>query len=216
MLKKIKAKTIIVLGLFIILSGVFVVSKDYFKGKKNQTYETMYFALTDQPTYNEASTVEEEPLDNDIKENDDGEFVFVDKSYYVGRIEIPKIRLVKGFCNKDSSWNDVSKNVTVLKNSSYPDVNNGNFILVAHAGSAWNSYFGKLYQLTNGDAAYVYFNNKKYVYNVVNIYDVDKTGYVKIYRNKNKTTMTLITCTQNDMKKKQTVYILELTSVIDL
>ena len=177
MSKKMKAKAIIVFGIFIILFGIFILAKDYLKSKKVQVYETMYFALTDQPTYNESTTEEEEPLDNDVEVNDEGEEVFINRDYYVGRIEIPKIRLVKGFCDKDSSWNDVKKNVSVLSASQYPDVDKGNFILAAHAGTAWNSFFGKLYQLSIGDAAY------------------------------------MITCTQNDMKKQQTVYIMELTNI---
>ena len=211
--KKIGAKAIIVFGILIILFGIFILAKDYFKSKKLQVYETMYFALTDQPTYNESTTEEEEPLDNDVEVNDDGEEVFINRDYYVGRIEIPKIRLVKGFCAKDSSWNDVRKNVSVLSAAQYPDVDKGNFILAAHAGTAWNSFFEKLYKLSIGDQSYVYYNGMKYTYTVVNIYDVPKTGYVKIYRNKDKTTMTLITCTQRDMKNQQTVYILELTSI---
>ena len=214
--KKIGSKTIIVVGILIVLSGIFILAKDYLKSKKVQVYETMYFALTDQPTYNEASTEEEEPLDNDVVIDDTGEEVFVNKDYYVGRLEIPKIRLVKGFCDIDSSYNDVKQNVAVMKASRYPDVSNGNFILAAHAGTAWNSFFGRLYQLSLGDVAYVYYNGKKYTYTLVNVYDVEKTGYVKIYRDRNKTVMTLITCTQNNMKKQQTVYIMELTSIENL
>lgn len=214
MFKKISTKAIVVIGMLIIISGILLIASDYLKSKKEQVYESMYFALTDQPTYNDASTDEEEVLDNDVEiDNETGEEVFINKDYYVGRIEIPKIRLVKGFCDKYSKWNDVSKNVSVLSPSSYPDIDKGNFILVAHAGTAWNSFFGKLYKLSLGDKAYVYYNGKKYTYDLVKTYDVEKTGYVKIYRNKSKTTLTLITCTQNNMKKQQTVYILELTNI---
>ena len=40
----------------------------------------------------------------------------------------------------------------------------------------------------------------------------EKYDFIKIYRNENKNTMTLITCTKDD-DTKQTIYILELDSV---
>ena len=56
---------------------------------------------------------------------------------------------------------------------------------------------------------YVTYGGRKYQYNIVNIYNVDKTGTVTIERNFDITTLTLITCTYND-DTKQTVYIAEL------
>ena len=66
-----------------------------------------------------------------------------------------------------------------------------------------------MHKLKNNDIAYVYYNGIKYTYKVTRIYQVDKTGTVNIYRDVNKTTLTLITCTKGD-KKHQTVFILEL------
>ena len=40
------------------------------------------------------------------------------------------------------------------------------------------------------------------------VYKEEKDGTIAIYRNKEKSTLTLITCTKND-NAKQTVYILE-------
>ena len=60
--------------------------------------------------------------------------------------------------------------------------------------------------------AYIIYNNKKYSYQIVNIYNQVKKGSLNIYRDINKTTLTLITCTKDD-KNSQTVYILELTGV---
>ena len=60
----------------------------------------------------------------------------------------------------------------------------------------------------DGDKATVTYKSKKYTYKIVKIYTQKKQGYVTIYRDVNKTTLTLITCTKND-NAKQTVYILE-------
>ena len=90
-----------------------------------------------------------------------------------------------------------------------PDVNGGNLMLMAHSGDAYISFFRYLYKLNVGDTAYVTYGGRKYQYNIVNIYNVDKTGTVTIERNFDVTTLTLITCTYND-DTKQTVYIAEL------
>lgn len=37
--------------------------------------------------------------------------------YYVGTLEIPKINLKKGFLNIDSPYNNVNRNVTVIKSA---------------------------------------------------------------------------------------------------
>ena len=64
-------------------------------------------------------------------------------------------------------------------------------------------------KLKTGDIAEVTYRSKKYTYKFVSIYKQNKTGKIAIYRNYEKTTLTLITCTNYD-SKTQTVYIAEL------
>ena len=59
-----------------------------------------------------------------------------------------------------------------------------------------------------GDKAYVSYKGVKYIYKIVKIYKQKKQGYVTIYRDPDKTTLVLITCTKGD-KKSQTIYIAE-------
>ena len=72
-----------------------------------------------------------------------------------------------------------------------------------------HSYFKNLYKLSLNDTAVVYYKNVKYTYKIVKIYKQPKDGSIAIYRDYNKTTLTLITCTKDD-KKSQTVYVAEL------
>ena len=65
------------------------------------------------------------------------------------------------------------------------------------------------YKLENGDLVDTTYNNKEYHYKISNIYTDIKDGDVAIKRNKNKNTLTLITCTKGD-KETQTIYICEL------
>ena len=125
---------------------------------------------------------------------------------YIAVLEIPKINLKRGLVSKDSKYNNVNYNIKIVDGSLMPYVKNGNLILAGHNGSAYISFFKNLYKLDINDSVYVYFDGIKYEYKIANIYDVNKTGTVSISRDRNKTTITLITCKKysND---KQTVYI---------
>lgn len=149
------------------------------------------------------NTVVEQPTTNSEK----NEVINYDK--YYGVLEIPRISLKRGFYNLDSKYNNIEYNVAMVEGSTMPDVVNGNLILMAHSGTAYIAYFEYLYMLNIGDYAYVTYNGVKYKYRFVNSYQVEKNGNVEIIRNYDKTTLTLITCT-NDNDSSQTVYIAEL------
>ena len=131
---------------------------------------------------------------------------------YLAFLEIPKINLNQGLLPINSLYNNVNCHVEILKISDLPDKINGNFILAAHSGTSSIAYFRNLYKLKLDDLASIIYNNKKYTYKIVNIYNQTKKGSLNIYRDTNKTTLTLITCTKDD-KTNQTVYILELIGV---
>lgn len=124
---------------------------------------------------------------------------------YIGYLEIPAINFKQGFLNKNDIHNNVEENITVLKESVYPE-QLGNFIVAAHSGTGAIAYFNELYRLKEHDTIYVYYKNKKYTYEIVNIYKQPKNGTIEIRRDKTKSTLTLITCTNND-NTTQTVYI---------
>jgi len=78
-----------------------------------------------------------------------------------------------------------------------PDVKDGNLILVAHSGTGKIAYFKNLDKLKNNDEIFIYYNNLKYIYRVFDIYDVEKTGTIKLKIYANKTILTMITCRVN-------------------
>jgi len=212
MKKKLSTKQQVVLGVWLVVLGIAFMSGNYFMMKKEKVYEQITFDLSEIPSEieQEVPTPDEEITDVVEKKDPKGETTtsYVSKDYYIGRLEIPKIKLVKGFAKKESKQNDVNKNVAIITPCDYPDVDQGNFILAAHNGNGWNSYFRYVYKLKKGDVAHVYYNGMKYSYKIVNIYKVKKTGTVRIHRDLDQTTLTLITCTKGD-KKTQTVLILE-------
>lgn len=208
-MKKLTTKQYVLIGTLLVLLGLFLIFGDYFASKKFKAYETINLEHSSTPSYVVETEEPEENINNEenvedtpIKEENP------DANYYIGTLSIPKIALNKGFASIESPYNDVENNIKVLEYSDYPNVKKGNFIIAGHSGTAWNSFFRDLYKLEINDKAYVTYNNKKYEYKIVDIYYQEKTGKIRIYRDYNKTTMTLITCTKND-KTKQTVYILE-------
>ena len=174
---------------------------------RRDVYEEMRIAMMDDAK--DVEVVEGAPSAEYISQNNNDTNYVIDYSKYFGVLEIPKIGLKRGFYNTDSKYNNIEYNVTLVKGSQLPDVENGNLILMAHSGYAYISYFAYLWMLGGGDHAYVTYNGRKYDYQVVDIYNVEKNGVVSIRRNKEKNTLTLVTCTK-DNDFSQTVYILEL------
>ena len=195
------------IGALITLIGGFFLSYNYVQAKKIVAYD--YVANTFYNKSEETNITEEENSNAPIENKEPEEEVTND---YIGYLIIPKINLTKGFLDMRSNENDVEKNILVVEGSNYPDVDRGNLILAGHSGTGWKAFFNELYQLELKDTVYVTYKNKKYTYSIVNIYKQPKTGTLAIYRNYDKNTLTLITCTNND-SESQTIYIAELVSV---
>lgn len=193
------------IGALLTLAGVFFLSYNYIEAEKVYAYDYMSKAF-----YNGTDVVVV-PAEEIEEENDDGlpEEITDD---YIGYLTIPKINLTKGFLDIRSTENDVDKNLLVVEGSNYPDKEQGNFIIAGHSGTGWNSFFNDLYKLNENDTVYVTYKGKKYIYLIKNIYKQPKIGKLAIYRDYTKTTLTLITCTNND-STTQTVYVAELSSV---
>ena len=128
---------------------------------------------------------------------------------YVGVLEIPSIDFMKGFHEYGNINNHVDKNLEVIEPSDMPNVVNSNLIIAAHSGTGSKAFFKNLHKVKVDDLVNVYYEGVIYVYKVVDIYEVDKTGEVEINRNGNNTTLTLITCKPKD-DTKQIVVICEL------
>lgn len=206
-MRKYNLKYQIATGVILVISGTLVLLSDYIKEKRDVVFSEMNLALSGIVTKDTIPSGEEEK-EEEIKEikEEDNNYTYEE---YLGIIDIPKIELYKGFYSKTSNLNNVKFNLYVLPSSNYPDVENGNLIIAGHSGNYNNSYFANLYKLEKEDTITIHYNNNKYIYQITNIYTEEKTGKVRIFRNKNKTTLTLITCTKDD-DYHQTIYIAEL------
>ena len=132
-----------------------------------------------------------------------------EKKDYLFILEIPKIKLNCKIYNFNDKRNDVDKNVELLKPFKLPPDNNSIVMLAGHNGNLSVSYFRNLYKLKLNDYVILNYKEKKYVYKIVNIYDVEKTGKLVVKRGDCNHILVLITCKG---KNKQTVFI---SSLID-
>lgn len=208
--KQPRTSTVLLFALIIFLLGIYLISYNYLVGKKEKIYSSMNLLLFEDEKPKDLNVEGESSVDESIIPEDEETNVSVKVSYnYVGTIEISKIKLKRGFLDISSPYNNVDRNVTVIQQSSFPNVEHGNLILAAHSGNCSICYFDKLYKLSIGDKALVYYKNYRYSYKLVDVYNVPKTGEVEIKRDPGKTVLTLITCTHNS-DTEQTVYIFEL------
>ena len=219
MLEKIHIRnsTLLLIGIVFVSVGLLIGFSDYIKARKDKTFSEMNILLyeSEMPQTIESDIEIKERQDIDNKENEEvpeepsENTKSEEPSYnYIGILEIPKLNLRRGFLDLNSRYNNVDYNVTLIKGSTFPDEENNNLILAAHSGPCSYCYFNKLYKLSLGDVAYITYKGVKHSYKIVNIYEVEKDGTVTIYRDYEKSVLTLITCTRGS-NTKQTVYILE-------
>lgn len=203
MLEKLSKNAKVTLGILLLFLGISCLLFTYFKTIKSNIFNEKNLKY-----FEEVDIAEniEEVVDETVPEETTTPVINYN---YIGYLDIPKINLKRGFVSLNSKYNSISYNVMLIKGSSMPDVKNGNLILAAHRGNSSVSFFDKLYKLNLGDEANVTYNDKIYTYKLVNTYLEAKDGTIAIYRDENKTTLTLITCTRGD-KKTQTVFIFEL------
>lgn len=130
---------------------------------------------------------------------------------YLAILEIPKINLKQGIYDINSTYNDVDKNIYVLKETSFPNNLESHIILAAHSGYGYQAFFNNLNKLNINDNIYFYYNNYKYIYEIKDIYEVAKTGKIDLKMNY-QNDINLITCIYNT--NKQIVYTGELIKYI--
>lgn len=207
----IKGSQLIIVGSLLILGGLSLVGGKYFynylQNKEEDNKLQDFYEVQEQ-----IDNTDEEITNNVDKLQEEKKEISVSNEEYIAVIKIPKIGLEKGLYKKGSYNNNVNKNIQILNDSSYPDEENGNFILAGHSGNGRIAYFKNLHKLEREDQVSVFYNGSEYRYKVVNMYDIEKTGSANIIRNANKSTLTLVTCRHNT--NKQIIIICELVEKV--
>lgn len=89
----------------------------------------------------------------------------------------------------DSELNNVDYNIELLETS---DINRNIFYIAGHSGNGDNCYFNRVRELVIGNYIYIYFDSKSLVYEVVEIYNIVKSGVMEVSDEEN--VLYLITC----------------------
>ena len=87
-------------------------------------------------------------------------------------------------------------------------------VLASHNGNNYNSYFGKLKNISLGDEINYYYNGKIYKYIYTDSYEIKKDGYADIYRKKSENSIILVTCKDNS-DDAQIVFIGYLNDILE-
>lgn len=204
-----KSQLIIVGSLLIILGTLIIGGKylyNYLETKNEEQLIDTFFEEQKEITEDTTPEVPEEKVETEKPQPTKT------KIDYFAVIKIPKIGLEKGLANKGSYYNNVNRNILVVKESDMPDKDKGNVILAGHSGSGRTAYFKNLHKLERDDEVSIFYNGNEYKYKVLNQYDIEKTGTANIVRNVEKSTLTLITCRHNT--NKQIIYICELVEKV--
>lgn len=197
--KQIKNKRyslIIFLGIFLLLLGISYNIYNHYQQKKQDSVDNEkveeFFEIKEEKDSDEEVSVETPT----VKEETDN---------YIGVLEIPKINLKKGIVDKTSASNNVNKNIYTLKETTLPGEQiNSHIILAGHSGNSYVSFFRNLKKLDMKDKVYFYYKGVKYIYEVSNKYEIEKTGTTEL-KQTNISDITLITCISGT--NKQVVYV---------
>ncbi len=114
----------------------------------------------------------------------------------IGNIIINKIGINKPLYNINSEHNNIEENITILEGSTYPDKDNSILFIAAHSGTGEIAFFNDLDKLQLNDEITIKYNNKDYIYQINNIYEQEKNGYISGTR-ENKKQLVLTTCCPN-------------------
>lgn len=189
---------LIYLGIFLFSFGSFYLISYYYKNetKVNQELEMVEIFF---------DTEDETEIILEQKKEDKNEKEEKEKNNYMAVLEIPKINLKRGIFDRNNIYNNVNKNVYMLKETILPDENDiSHIILAAHAGNSYRAFFKNLKKLEMNDNIYFYYKGIKYIYEVINKYEIKKTGKFE-FKQSNNSDITLISCINGT--RKQIVYV---------
>ena len=118
---------------------------------------------------------------------------FIQVEQPIGEIIIPKLKLERPLYDINSIENNIEKNITILKGSTYPNEEQSTLFIAAHSGTGIVAFFKDLDQLTIEDEVRIVYQNKLYKYTIQTIEEHEKDGYIR-GKIENKRQLVLTTC----------------------
>lgn len=144
---KLNKRLLIIIGVFLILIsslviGLKIFQREEIKVQEQEQIDSFFDEIKIEKQVQQTQTKKEEKQPIQDK--------------YIAVLEIPKIDLKRGLVEPKSWRNNVKYNIQILDKSSMPDVDKGNFILAAHSGNSYASYFKRLKEMNTSDNVYLY------------------------------------------------------------
>ena len=211
MLERLSKNAKITLSILFCFIGVFLLSLTYLQSMKNKVFDNENRKLIEQTIIvnDIIQTIEvDEQVTTKLPVNYDAK----GRYDYIGYLSVPDVNINRGFVSLKNPYNHVDYNIMLIEGTDMPDKKNGNVIIAGHNGHSSFSYFNDLHLLNMGAKAIIDYNDKKYTYKLVEVYNVPKIGTITLKKYSDVTTLTLITCTYKS-NTEQTVFIFELESV---
>lgn len=185
------------IGIILLVIGVFFLLSYFlyygYKNKEEKENIELYIESTSVVEVEE----QEEVIVEEVKEEKHDSTFWVD---YKAILEIPKINLKKGMVESTKNFSSINYAISIDKSSNYPD-EEGNFILYAHSGNSKIAYFRNLNKLNVNDEVFVYYEDVKYNYQIINKYEIEKTGKMEVIRDSKRKLITMVTCISNTNKQ---------------
>ena len=185
------------IGIILLVIGVFLLLSYFlyygYKNKEEKENIELYIESTSVVEVEE----QEEIIVEEVKNEKQDSTFWVD---YKAILEIPKINLKKGMVESTKNFSSINYAISIDKSSNYPN-EKGNFILYAHSGNSKIAYFRNLNKLNVNDAVFVYYEGVKYSYQIINKYEIEKTGKMEVIRDSNRKLITMVTCISNTNKQ---------------
>lgn len=119
----------------------------------------------------------------------------------IGYLKINKINLKQPIYPITSKKNNIEENIAILKESIMPTEKNSIVFIAAHSGTGSIAFFEKLNKLEINDIIDLNYKNKIYNYQVTNIWEENKSGYIHVNKSK-KNQLILTTCSPTNNKKQ--------------
>ena len=104
---------------------------------------------------------------------------FIQVEQPIGKIIIPKIKIERSLYDINSANNNIEKNITILKGSTYPSEEQSIMFIAAHSGTGMVAFFKDLDKLREEDEVHIIYQNKTYVYKIQSIEEQNKNGYIR-------------------------------------
>lgn len=129
---------------------------------------------------------------------------YIKENYYKDKMDIYLITIekinIKNIIKEDTIKSEKIKDIVLFKEYGKPNIKNSNTIIGAHSGNGRNSFFTNLNNIEIDDEIKLYYKEIEYIYKVIDKFYIIESDFKILNSIKNKTTLTLFTCNEDNNK----------------